>query len=62
MLEKVDLDAVVVASITAAHAEQALKAIEKGLHVLCEKPLSIDADVVCLPPAYVMCFRIGVGN
>ncbi|KAJ9303115.1 hypothetical protein DTO271G3_489 [Paecilomyces variotii] len=45
MLEKEDLHAVVVASVTAVHAEQALKAIKKGYHVLCEKPLSIDFDV-----------------
>jgi myo-inositol 2-dehydrogenase/D-chiro-inositol 1-dehydrogenase len=48
MLEKADLEAVVVASVTAVHAEQALKAIEKGYHVLCEKPLSIDVEVVSL--------------
>jgi myo-inositol 2-dehydrogenase/D-chiro-inositol 1-dehydrogenase len=47
MLEQADLEAVVIASITAVHAEQALKAIKKGLHVLCEKPLSIDVEVVC---------------
>ncbi|KAL4883237.1 hypothetical protein BJY04DRAFT_216538 [Aspergillus karnatakaensis] len=45
MLEKENLDAVVVASVTAVHAEQTLKAIEKGLHVLCEKPLSIDVKI-----------------
>ncbi|CAI7632095.1 unnamed protein product [Penicillium pancosmium] len=45
MLEKANLQAVVVASITAVHAEQAIKAIKKGLHVLCEKPLSIDLEV-----------------
>ncbi|KAL2824864.1 NAD(P)-binding protein [Aspergillus cavernicola] len=45
MLEKANLEAVVVASVTAVHAEQALKAIEKGYHVLCEKPLSIDIEV-----------------
>jgi myo-inositol 2-dehydrogenase/D-chiro-inositol 1-dehydrogenase len=48
MLEKADLEAVVVASVTAVHAEQAIKAIRKGLHVLCEKPLSIDVDIVRL--------------
>ena len=37
---KEQLDAVVVASATSVHAEQTMKAIEKGLHVLCEKPLS----------------------
>lgn len=46
MLEKADIDAVVVASVTAVHAEQTLKAIERGYHVLCEKPLSIDVEVV----------------
>ncbi|KAL4950631.1 NAD(P)-binding protein [Aspergillus filifer] len=45
MLEKENLQAVVIASITAVHAEQTIKAIEKGLHVLCEKPLSLDVDV-----------------
>lgn len=43
-----ELDAVVVASITAVHAEQAIKAINKGYHVLCEKPLSIDIEIVGL--------------
>lgn len=49
MLEKENLQAVVIASITAVHVEQALKAIERGLHVLCEKPLSIDAAIVRIP-------------
>lgn len=46
MLEKEDLQAVVVSSATSVHAEQALKAIAKGYHVLCEKPLSLDLSVV----------------
>lgn len=47
MLEKEStLQAVVVASATTAHAPQAIKAIEKGLHVLCEKPLSTSVEVV----------------
>jgi hypothetical protein len=46
MLERESLHAVIVASATSVHAEQALKAIAKGLHVLCEKPLSIDLTVV----------------
>ncbi|KAJ5109281.1 hypothetical protein N7456_005956 [Penicillium angulare] len=45
MLEKANLQAVVVASITAVHAEQTLKAIKRGLHVICEKPISIDIEV-----------------
>jgi myo-inositol 2-dehydrogenase/D-chiro-inositol 1-dehydrogenase len=40
------LQAVVVASATTVHADQAIKAIEKGLHVLCEKPLSTSPDIV----------------
>ena len=39
------LQAVVVSSATAVHAEQAIKAIQLGLHVLCEKPLSTNVDI-----------------
>lgn len=39
------LQAVVVASATAVHAEQAIKAIQLGLHVLCEKPLSTNVEI-----------------
>ncbi|KAF4536182.1 NAD(P)-binding protein [Lasiodiplodia theobromae] len=42
MLAKEDLQTIVIASATAVHATQTLSAIEKGYHVLCEKPLSID--------------------
>lgn len=49
MLKQEGLQAVVVASVTTVHAEQAIKAIEKDLHVLCEKPLSTSVEVVsCL--------------
>ncbi|RDW65766.1 Gfo/Idh/MocA family protein [Aspergillus mulundensis] len=37
-----NLQAVWVSTSTDVHAMQTLKAIEKGLHVLCEKPLSTD--------------------
>lgn len=40
------LQAVVVASATTVHAEQAIKAIERGLHVLCEKPISTSPEIV----------------
>lgn len=43
------LQAVVVASATTIHAEQAIKAIEKGYHVLCEKPLSTSPEIVSIP-------------
>lgn len=46
MLEKENLDAVVVAGITAVHADHTIAAIKKGLHVMCEKPLSLDIKIV----------------
>jgi myo-inositol 2-dehydrogenase / D-chiro-inositol 1-dehydrogenase len=39
------LEAVIIASATAVHAEQAIEAISRGLHVLCEKPLSTRIDL-----------------
>lgn len=36
-----DLDIVVVASPTAAHFEQVMAALDRGLHVLCEKPMTL---------------------
>lgn len=46
MLQHPGLQAVVVATITTVHAEQAIKSIEAGLHVLCEKPLSTSVEIV----------------
>lgn len=48
MLKQEGLQAVVVASVTTVHAEQAIKGIEAGLHVLCEKPLSTSVEIVSL--------------
>lgn len=45
------LQAVVVASATTVHAEQAIKAIERGYHVLCEKPLSTSPEIVSFHPS-----------
>ncbi|KAF9885672.1 hypothetical protein FE257_012654 [Aspergillus nanangensis] len=45
MLKHEGLEAIVVASATAVHAEQAIKAIEADKHVLCEKPLSTSVEV-----------------
>jgi predicted dehydrogenase len=39
-----DLDAVVIASPNDTHYELARGALERGLHVLCEKPLTLDLD------------------
>lgn len=40
------LQAVVIASSTALHVPQTLAALERGLHVLCEKPISTSVDEV----------------
>ncbi|KAJ5187664.1 hypothetical protein N7449_010658 [Penicillium cf. viridicatum] len=45
MLEKENLDAVVVAGITSVHAYHTIATIKKGLHVMCEKPLSLDIKI-----------------
>ena len=49
MLDSEDtLQAVIISSATAAHADQVIKAIKRGLHVLCEKPLSTNVEVVSI--------------
>ena len=53
MLKQEGLQAVVIASVTTVHAEQAIKAIEANIHTLCEKPLSTSVEIVrwiCDPP------------
>ncbi len=42
LLEDADVDAVLVCTPPITHPEIVLQAIERGLHVLCEKPLAID--------------------
>ena len=46
MIQHLGLQAVWVSTSTNVHASQTLAAIEKGLHVLCEKPLSTDMEEV----------------
>jgi len=41
MLRTVELDAVCISSPNRLHVEQLLASVERGLHVLCEKPLSL---------------------
>ncbi len=43
-LLSMDLDAIVVSTPHSMHHEHALAAIERGLHVMCEKPLTTSAD------------------
>ena len=46
MLKQEGLEAIVIASVTTVHAEQAIKAMEANKHVLCEKPLSTSVEIV----------------
>ena len=46
MIEQEGLQAVVIGTATSVHAEEAIQAMRKGLHVLCEKPLSTDIGIV----------------
>jgi len=46
MLEKAELDAMVVALPNHLHASMSIKALERGLHVFCEKPLARTAEEV----------------
>jgi scyllo-inositol 2-dehydrogenase (NADP+) len=43
LLERDDLDAVVIATPTSAHYPMVKRALDRGLHVFCEKPLTLDA-------------------
>lgn len=43
MLLEVDLDAVVIATPSSMHAKMVKAALEKGLHVFCEKPFCLDS-------------------
>lgn len=44
MLDKEKLDVVLIATPNDSHKEYAIKAIERGIHVICEKPATMNAD------------------
>ena len=46
MLEKEELDIVDICLPTYLHADYAIKAMERGIHVLCEKPISLKEEDV----------------
>jgi myo-inositol 2-dehydrogenase/D-chiro-inositol 1-dehydrogenase len=48
MLRHPGLEAMVVSTATIVHAEFSIKAMQKGLHVLCEKPLGTTVEIVSL--------------
>src|SRR5690242_9089833 len=43
MLREVDLDAVIIATPSSLHTRMVRTALDKGLHVFCEKPLCLDS-------------------
>ena len=42
MLDKAELDAVMIATPSRTHADMVRKALDRGLHVFCEKPFTLD--------------------
>src|SRR4051812_43892324 len=44
MLREVELDAVVIATPSRMHATMVRKALDRGLHVFCEKPFTLSVD------------------
>ena len=44
MIAEADLDAVFIASSSAAHANQIIQGLNAGLHVFCEKPMGISVE------------------
>ena len=43
MLEKADIDAVVISTPMQCHVPQAILALQAGKHVMCEKPMAINS-------------------
>ncbi len=63
MLEAADIDAVIIATPHALHHDQAVAAMERDLHVLCEKPLTTDLadarDIVDRDESREELFQVG---
>jgi myo-inositol 2-dehydrogenase/D-chiro-inositol 1-dehydrogenase len=62
MIQQPGLQAVVIGTATSVHAEEAIKAMEENLHVLCEKPLSTSIDVVGPHIAYLVKLQGEIAN
>ena len=50
MIETPQLDAVIIASATTLHMAHTLAALDRGIHVLCEKPVCTSVDEVSNSP------------
>ena len=46
LIETPRLDAVIIASLTSLHTEHTTAALDRGIHVLCEKPVCTSVDEV----------------
>lgn len=46
MIETPNLDAVVIASATSLHVHHSLASLKRGIHVLCEKPVTLNLEEV----------------
>ena len=44
MLEKAELDALVIATPSSSHATMVRNALERGMHVFCEKPFTLSVS------------------
>ena len=44
LIREADIDAVIIATPNKAHRHLAVNAVQRGLHVLCEKPLAMTVD------------------
>ncbi len=60
MIAQDGLNAIVIGTATSVHAEEAIKAMQKNLHVLCEKPLSTSIPIVCHLPRHGHFFRTDI--
>ena len=58
MLEKEEIDILDICLPTHLHVDFAIKAMEKGIHVLCEKPISLQKEDIDL--AYATAKRMNV--
>lgn len=61
MIQVPGLEAVIISSATAWHAKHTLDSLDRGIHVLCEKPVTLDLDevsYVCSRLRFLGCLQI----